>query len=223
MKQRRQPFARMPIDLRARLAQQRKSGFSLVEISLALAIAAFAFVAMLGLIPSGLGNFRSAMNTQTTTEIFRRLSAEFQETDFGVLLAASVKEGGASKQFYQLPLRHFDEQGEEVRVNDPENPSTDEIARIMYTARTRGSKPGDPDPNQHSATFFTSLPGVDAPRFNPRDSTFLTVQVVLSKGRSLAPYVDGASFLVDGAMAARDGMAVKSFSLYLTRNGYTAK
>lgn len=223
MKQRRLPFERMQNDLRVRLTHKRRSGFSLVEISLALAIAAFAFVAMLGLIPSGLGNFRTAMNTQTASEIYRQLSAEYQETDFDVLLGAKVKEGGTNNQFYQLPLRHFDEQGQEVRVSDPENPTMNEISRIVYTARARGSKPGDPNPEKHSPSVFTSLPGGAAPRFNPRDSTFLTVQVVLTQGRSLSPVTDQASFLVDGAIAAREGMPVKSFSLYITRNGYAPK
>ena len=223
MKQRLFSFEGVRFNFLGRLSDQRKAGFSLVEISLALAIIAVAFVAMLGLIPTGLDNFRAAMNTQTTAEIFRRLSAEFQETDFDVLLAAQVKQGGDENQFYQLPLRYFDEQGQEVRVANPSAPSMDETARIMYTARTRGSEPGKPDPAQHSASHFTSLPGISAPRFNPRDSTFLTVQVVLSQGKDLGPVMDPSSFLVDPVKASKAGMPVKTFSLYVTRNGYAPK
>lgn len=203
------------------LEQQKRGGFSLVEVSLALGIVAIAFVALLGLIPTGLGNFRAAMNTQTTSEIFRRLSAELQETDFDVLLDAKVASGGGGAEFYQLPLRYFDEQGQELKVGNPSNLTSEEAARAMYTARTRGSQPGNPDPTSHSGNYFTSLPAVSGQRFNPRDSTFLTVQVVLSQGKDLGSLVDGSSFLIDPVAASEAGMPVRTYSLYVTRNGYT--
>lgn len=203
------------------LEKQKRGGFSLVEVSLALGIVAVAFVALLGLVPTGLGNFRAAMNTQTTSEIFRRLSAELQETDFDVLLDAKVASGGGGAQFYQLPLRYFDEQGQELKVVNPTALTSEEAARAMYTARTRGSNPGSADPTSHSANYFTSLPATSGQRFNPRDSTFLTVQVVLSQGKELGSLVDGSTFLIDPVAASEAGMPVKTYSLYVTRNGYT--
>ena len=46
----------------------RTAGFSLAEVSVALAILAIALVALLGLLSPGLDNFRSALSVQTTAE-----------------------------------------------------------------------------------------------------------------------------------------------------------
>lgn len=201
-------------------ASWRRRGFSLVEITLAVAIVGFAFVAMLGLIPTGLSNVRAAMNTQTAAEIFRRVAADLQEADFDALLESKAEQGGRGSQFYRLPLRYFDEQGQEVRVSDSEKLTSDEAARIMYTVRVRGSMPGNPDPDSHSANYFTSIPGVRAPRFNPRDSTFLTIQIALTQGRPIDTFIHTEEFLIDPKRTAEESVPLKTYSTVITRNGY---
>ena len=47
------------------------SGFSLVEVSLAIGIIAFAFVALFSLMPTGLTTFRSAIDTSNETWIMQ--------------------------------------------------------------------------------------------------------------------------------------------------------
>ena len=202
---------------------RRKAAFSLVEIALAIAIVAFAFLALIGVVPSGLGTFRAAMNTHTAAEIYRRLAAEVQETDFDTLLDAKVSVGGFQEQFYQLPLRYFDEQGEEVDVANPATLTSTEQARVVYTARIRGSLPGHPDPQRHSVAHFTSLPGLNAPRFNPREATYLTVEIALTRGRDVSAWVDPATLLLNSAEAAKAGVSVKTYSVLLTRNGFASR
>jgi uncharacterized protein (TIGR02598 family) len=199
----------------------RTSGFSLVEISLALAIVAVALIALVGMLPSGMSNFRAAMDVQTAGEIFQRVVADAQETDFDTLLASKVESGGTAAQFYRLALRHFDEQGTEVKVANPDAPTSLEAKAILYTVRVRGTLPGDPDPRNHSDNFATSLPGFAAPRFNPRDVTFLTVQVAGTGGtRQISPLVDPASFLISPSLAAKTALSVRTYAAIVARNGY---
>lgn len=192
-----------------------------MEVSVALAILAVALVALMGLLPSGLNNFRAAMDAQTAGEIFQRVVADAQETDFDALLASKVQTGGRGAQFYRLPLRHFDNQGTEVKVADPDAPTAAEAAAILYTVRVRGSLPGDPDPGNHTENFATSLPGSAAPRFNPRGLTFLTIQIAGTGGtRQLAPLVEPESFLISPALAAKAAVQVRTYAASVARNGY---
>ena len=203
-----------------RAAARWQAGFSLVEISLALAIIAVAFIALLGLIPSGMSNFRTAMDNQTATEIFQRVVADAQETDFDTLIKSAVESGGSPTQFYRLLLRYFDTQGNELKVGNPDAPTAGEAARIVYTVRVRGSQPGDANPAQHTDNYFTSLPGAGAARFNPRDLTFLSVQIATAHGnQKITGMVDKNTFLIDPAAAAKAGISLKTYAAVVARNG----
>lgn len=57
-------------------------GFSLVEVALALGIVAFAFVSLFGLLPTGLGVFRSAIDTSNETWIMQGLNSMIQVTEW---------------------------------------------------------------------------------------------------------------------------------------------
>ena len=205
------------------LRASRNAGFSLVEVSLALVVVAIALVALLGLLPSGMNNFRAAMDSQVAGEIFQRVVADAQETDFDTLIKSGTdtEKGGDGSQFYRLPLRHFDNQGTEVKVTNPDLPTPTEAKSIIYTVRVRGSLPGDPDPGRHTATFATSLPGVAAPRFNPRGLTFLTVQIAATGGtRQLSSLVDSQTFLISPSLAAKSSLTVRNYVAVVARNGY---
>ena len=202
----------------------RDAGFSLVEVSLAIAIVAISFIALLALIPPGMNNFRKAMDTQTATEIFQRVVADAQEADFDTLRGSASEKGGAGAQFYRLPLRYFDDQGNELKVADPDAPTAQESARIIYTVRVRGSQPGDADPGKHTEDYFTSLPGQGASRFNPRDLTFLSVQIATTRGtQKITGLIDASTFLINPAAAAKSGIALKTYAAVVARNGYATK
>lgn len=196
-----------------------RGGFSLIEISLALAVVGFAFVAMLGLLAPGIGNFSTALTTQTSAEIFQRVAADVQETDLDDILATKSGSGGGG-QFFRMPYRYFDVQGQEVRVQNPDTPTEAEKKRIIYTVRVRGSNVGDPDPAKHSPNNFNSLPGIKAPRFNPRDMIFIAIQVAESKGREVESLVDSATYLIKPENAAKAGVPMRTYSILIARNGY---
>jgi len=197
------------------LAKRRRRGaFSLIEICIALGIVAFAFVAMLGLLPVGLANYSQAMNTQTCAEIYQRISAELQETDFDTLLDNKAEQGGTSTMFFRLGYRFFDNEGTELRNASFSDP------RVIYAVRIRGSFPGKANPSAHTAGYFTSLPALNGLRFNPRDMMFFSVQVCMSRNKDLSGMVDGPSFLIKPERAAKDGVPMRTYSLAVVRNGY---
>ena len=58
------------------------SGFSLVEVALAIGIIAFAFVSLFALMPTGLNTFRAAIDTSNETWIMQGMNSMIQTTDF---------------------------------------------------------------------------------------------------------------------------------------------
>ncbi len=75
-----------------------------MEVILSIGIIAFAFVAILGLLPAGLGVFRQAVDNTLGSQIVQRLVNEAQQTDFPTLIASPAT------------LRYFDDQGNEVQA-----------------------------------------------------------------------------------------------------------
>ncbi len=81
---------------------RRSGGFSLVEVTMAIGIVSFAFLTTLGLIPTGLKTFRSAIDTSVGGQIFQRVINEAQQTDFDTLVGSVPA------------VRYFDDQGNEL-------------------------------------------------------------------------------------------------------------
>jgi len=111
------------------LAPQR--AFSLIEVVLAVGVVAFAFVAILGLLPAGMSQFRQAIDTSVCAQIAQRIINEAQQTDFNVLINEAGLPANAGDDFaFRAPtvalsdaatavnpgkcVRYFDEQGNEV-------------------------------------------------------------------------------------------------------------
>lgn len=78
------------------------TGFSLVEVTLAIGIVGFAFVAIFGLLPTGLHLFRSAIDASVQTQIVQRVVADAQQTDFDALKQRPVE------------MRYFDDQANDL-------------------------------------------------------------------------------------------------------------
>lgn len=97
------------------------AAFSLVEVTLAIGVMGFAFVAIIGLVPVGLGNFRQTKNVSVASDIAVRIISELQDTPFTQLIAGATTTG----QSWSLTkadgtaIRYFDDQGAEVLTNDP--------------------------------------------------------------------------------------------------------
>ena len=87
-------------------------GFSLIEVAIAIGIVAFAFVALLGLMPAGLSSFRSAIDTSNESWIMQGINSMVQATEW--------------KKIKDLEYETF-YYNEEGRLTDTKsNPSSDE-------------------------------------------------------------------------------------------------
>src|SRR5688572_4364322 len=74
-----------------------KSGFSLVEVVLALGICSFAMIAIVGMIPVGLNTFKDAMNTTVQSQIVQRIAGDVLLTDYQSLTSFDA---GADHSYY---------------------------------------------------------------------------------------------------------------------------
>ena len=99
------------------------AGFSLVEVTLALGIVGFAFVTLLGLVPSGLNIFRQSVDATVGSQIIQRISNDVQQADFDTLPATAAT---------GPVLSYFDEQGGSV--------AKDSLSRV-YDVSVAISKP----------------------------------------------------------------------------------
>ena len=61
---------------------RRLAGFSLIEVTLAIAIIAFAFIALIGLLPAGLGVFAQTVDSTNELRISNHLTSMLMATDF---------------------------------------------------------------------------------------------------------------------------------------------
>ncbi|MEQ1859292.1 MAG: Verru_Chthon cassette protein B [Chthoniobacteraceae bacterium] len=197
----------MPPDFRTQRNLFRPSAaFSLIEVAMSLAIVTFSLVGILGMVPIGLSGFREAMDTTIGAQIAQRVVTDAEQSDFDTLIASAAT---SDANFFSLPVRYFDDQGSEVSLADPQA-----AAKIIYHARARGSQPGPADTSAGGGGF-TSLPG--APRFHPRDTAFLTVQVAWHPGLAALP-VDEARQLWAGRSAP-----MSTYRVVITRNGTAPK
>lgn len=87
-------------------SHKSQSAFSLIEVVMAIGIVAFAFISVLGLIPTGLNTFRLSIDASVGAQIVQRVMNEAQQTDFDVL---TQNIDGAS-------FRYFDDQGNEIET-----------------------------------------------------------------------------------------------------------
>jgi len=138
-----------------RASSANRRAFSLVEVVIAVGVVAFAFVAILGLIPAGMSQFRQATDTSVCAQIAQRIINECQETDFTTLIdEKNLPTTGGDDFAFRTPtvaastsasaaapgkcIRYFDEQGMEVIPQAVTNiPSAAEKTRITYMVNTR--------------------------------------------------------------------------------------
>jgi len=100
-------LSRRELTLRTRGAgRSRLGGFTLVEVTLAIGIISFAFVAMFGMLPVGLNVSRQAMDTTIEAQIVQQMKTQALQTDFSQLSEL----GKPGDELY------FDDQGKAVEA-----------------------------------------------------------------------------------------------------------
>lgn len=130
-------------------------GFSLVEVTLAIGIVAFAFVALLGLLPVGLTSFRSALDRSVRSQIVQSLTTQAQQTDFALLKANTTS-----------ILSYYDDEGAEVPAESSiytasmkvapktELPEAGESTNVLTLNISIANNPGHlPDPFKPGLAF----------------------------------------------------------------------
>lgn len=143
--------------------------FSLVEVTLALAVIALTIVPLLALLPVGLNSHCDAMDSMVGAQILQRVSADIQETDFDTLIPSNQTSP------YILPMRYFDDQANEleaaagVRLYDVRTtvakPSpvplgqhlSDNLATIKIEIASNPAKGTDPFGSGRSHTFYVTV------------------------------------------------------------------
>ncbi len=127
-----------------------RSGFSLVELVLAIGIVSFAFVSLFALLPAGLTTFRQTMDTTIGSQIVHRIINEAQQTDYPTLVATPTLD------------RYFDDQGNEVDSLD----NSIYTVEVSVTAPT--SLPNTSTPDSTSlATVIVKLANNPAHKVSP--------------------------------------------------------
>jgi uncharacterized protein (TIGR02598 family) len=201
-----------------------QSGFSLVEVVLAVGVVAFAFVGILGLLPAGMHQFRGAIDDTVCSEIAHQVIADAQQTDFDTLIDKDNVPGendGNSYFTFRAPkvsqpeFRYFDERGDEVvplspaaRAN-PDSLSSDEKAKVVYHVLVR-------------VMPQTSVPATLVGIAGGKELATVTVQVARNpSNRPIKISPAGAS---DGSDPGRQlfaktpGVSVLTFAAQIARN-----
>lgn len=136
-------------------AGQLRAAFSLVEVTLAVGVAGFAFISLLGLLPLGVTTFHNAMDASLGTQIFQRVVNDMQQADFNAL-AGNQNPG----------FRYFDEQGNEL----PEAEQKAAIYHVRTLVIPDTSLPGPGSNLQEVATLVVQIANNPAGTEIPVDS-----------------------------------------------------
>jgi uncharacterized protein (TIGR02598 family) len=177
------------------------AAFSLTEVVLAIGIFAFGFVAVLGLLPTGLQLYRESVQTSVSSQIAQRVINEAQQTDYSVLTDESNLPDSVDAFTFQAPkvlagaFRYFDEQGNEI-IPAGDTLSSSEQMRVVYWVNTRIK----PRTDRGQATSpISSLATV-------------TVQVANNPGNK------ALTLGSDNLIVKPAGMSVKTFAVLVSRN-----
>ena len=122
-----------------RKAVTRVAAFTLVEVTLALGLLVFAFVALLGMVPVGFNSFQQSKSLGVSSQIAEQIFSEVQTTTFANLTA------NATGTTVRLPApnsttvytRYFDEQGLELNPPGTGNANAQTTGTPIYLVNTR--------------------------------------------------------------------------------------
>jgi uncharacterized protein (TIGR02598 family) len=183
-------------------SRQRTAGFSLIEVTISLAVVAFALVAIIGLLPAGVGLSTKASMNSACTQIFERLVSDARQTDFSKLVYPTLKQGTQpvnTGTAFRLPkLRYFDDQGTEVIPDNPTALSDGEKVKIVYWVNTR-------------ILTNASVPA-DKVNYVGQFLATVTFQVAHNPGNR------DLNFTTDGYIVNIPGMEIRSMSIQVAKN-----
>jgi uncharacterized protein (TIGR02598 family) len=109
--------------MNARLQRGTLRAFSLIEVTIAMAIAAVALVTIMGMIPQGMSTMREAGDEAITARIHQQILNELQMADFAAL------DDYNDREFF------YDGQGEEIGNNMSGGSSAKGSLEHIYSAK----------------------------------------------------------------------------------------
>lgn len=192
-----------------------------MEVVLAVGVVAFAFVAILGMLPAGMTQYRQAIDTSVCAQIGQRCIMDALQSDFEVLTDKDgvPKDGdGFPKEFYTFrapkvntpSFRYFDEQGNEI-VFTTASPSASELTKkqVIYHVNTR-------------IGVTTSIPAKGYTGPANSDVATVTVEVAFNPANSKLDVNTGGASDKDvtrrNLLVLRPGLAVRTFGAQVGRN-----
>lgn len=96
------------------------AGFSLVEVTLAVAIATLAILTLLGLLPQGLEMSRKTGLLTNYSNIVEQVVRDLENTEYALLPAQQTGVGGTgANALAEKSRRYFDDQGQRVAEDSP--------------------------------------------------------------------------------------------------------
>jgi type II secretory pathway pseudopilin PulG len=215
---------------------QRQGGFSLVEVALAIAVIAFAFVALLSLLPAGLTTFRRALDISICTQIAQRIVADAQGADFDLVVDRDNLPASAegSEFTFRAPtidrpgVRFFDEQGNEIVPKAGEGGiaegwgdlTPDEQLRVIYHVNVRIV----PRVNLPTDSGAGSVDGFTIPRGQGELGSLALITVQIAHNPSGAVLKlneadpDDENIPDRNLWKPREGVEMFTYSAYIARN-----
>ncbi len=187
---------------------RRTHGFTLVEIAIAIGILAVALVALMGMLPAGMSNFRKAMDTSVTAQIAQKILQDMEEAEFDeVIDVNSLPKDPAEPTSYCKP--HFSFRA--PAVNKPATTATGQTQVRFFTDQAVEVFPPSPQPyaypdlssavNADAARLIVYhvnvrvIPRAELPTINETGNQVaqITIQVARNPGSRKIPLVTGAA------------------------------
>ncbi len=124
---------------------RRRAGFSLIEVSLALAVMGFAFVGILGLMSNGLSTYHDSIDATVSAQLAQRAIHDAQQADFNTLVDAKGIAGRPADPSFSFrapsvsapAFRYFDAEGNEIVPQSTAQLSESERLRATYQVNVR--------------------------------------------------------------------------------------
>ena len=175
--------------------------FTLVEVAFSIGVIVFAFIPILGLIPTGMSVFQQANNASLTAQIVQRVANDVKQTNFDTLIGngtAAMAPGGIPiSQGGTLEPRYFDIQCNEVIPANPWQPIPAELTHVIFYVNALVTSPTSlpstsgsaPSPNLATVKIqIAELPGqTQNPFLAAGKLTCPTFPVLVARGKTIEP------------------------------------
>jgi uncharacterized protein (TIGR02598 family) len=140
------------------------AGFSLVEVVMAVAIAALGIITVLGLIPGSLTSIREAAEITSRTRIISTISAEIQMSDWGRRSNGPVPWSGL--QTFLEQKWHFDDQANPLPTEGQDLGTQQAYLARVRSPEQRVALSGQTTPNPDIVNLILDIAAVGDPSYD---------------------------------------------------------